>query len=403
MATLFENLHLIDGTGREMQKDATFLVDDGVIKAIHPDMVGVGETLERVDLQGNYVMPGLIDCHTHVTFPATVDFPITYADFTQPDITLMTIENLQNLLKSGVTYIRDVGDRDYIALDLKKHLQSGRIKGPGMHCAGLIVTMTGGHAWWIGREADGVDEVRKAVREQLKRGADLIKVVGTGGILTPDVDVNAYQFNVDELKAAAEETHKAGKKICAHCIGTQGIKNAVRAGIDSVEHASILDDEAIDMLAEAGTYIVPTLTAVHNGLKNADADGVPKFALEKGKYVAKLQIQSIQRAYKAGVKIAMGTDCGTPFNHHGSSSPQEVELMHNLGMTPMDAIVASTRVPAELIGIDQTHGTLETGKSVDFLVLAEDPLKNIKTLREPVSVYQKGKNQFYHRKERRVS
>jgi len=391
MRISFNNVNLIDGTGNGIQKNVCIVVEDGIVKKICDNSDGViGNVSDAVDLTGRYIMPGLIDCHVHIVSDASADPALALQRFSQIDFTMIAVKNLATLLKSGVTYIREVGDVHNIALGLKKYVQDGSIKGPGMHCANRIITMTGGHGHMIGREADGVDGVRKAVREQLKAGADLIKVVSTGGVMTPGVDVNAYQFNTDELKAAADEAHKAGRKICAHCHGTQGVKNSVIAGIDSIEHATILDEEAVDMMAAGGTYMVPTLVATYYIIENGEAAGIPAFAVDKAKEVAQKHIKSLEMAYRAGVPIAMGTDAGTPFNRHGISSAVELELMVRAGMEAMDVIQTSTKSAAELIGIQSKYGTLELGKFADFMVLSENPLTNIKTVQCPRAVYKRG-------------
>ena len=386
----FINLNLIDGTGKDVQKNAYITVEDGVIKEI-----GIGsiekskEENNIIDLQGKYIMPGMIDCHVHTFLNSDPDTLSVILNSTPTDFIITAIKNLENQLKSGVTFIRDVGAVNYYDIQLKKYLQHGIILGPDMYCAGKLITMTGGHGHHFGREADGQDEVRKAVREQLKAGADVIKVMSTGGVITPGVDVNAYQFNIDELKAVVEEAHKAGRKVCTHCHGTQGAKNAVIAGIDSIEHATILDEEVIEMFIKNGTYIVPTLVAPYYIVKYGVESGIPKQAVDKAKEIIEKHFKSFNMAYKAGVKIAMGTDAGTPFNLHGESA-YELYLMTEAGMSTMDAIVTATKVSSKLIGVEDKFGTLETEKYADFIVLSENPVKNIKTIQKPVAVYKKG-------------
>lgn len=372
---------LIIGDGKHLENQI-MIVEAGKIV----DFVDQGEA----DLEVNYIMPGLIDCHTHVCFFPVADSLGALEKATDTDIVVNAISNLETMLKSGVTTIRDVGGVKNLHLPLKKHIESGKILGPNMLTAGKIVTMTGGHGWPIGRECDGPTEVRKAVREELRAGVDVVKVVSSGGVLTPGVDVNAYQFNVEELKVAVEEAHKAGRKVCTHCHSLQGIKNSILAGVDSVEHATILDEEAVQMAVKAGTYFVPTLSAVHFIVAHGEKGGIPKFAVNKAESVYDIHQSSFKMAYEAGVKLAMGTDVGTPFNDHGKSSAYELELMHKAGMTEMDAIIASTKTASELLGVHHTHGTLEIGKQADFLILEEDPTVNIKTIQNNPVVYKNG-------------
>lgn len=391
MKVCFKNVDLIDGTGKGIQKNALILVEDGIIQAIYES--NCKENLEGysvVDLQDKYLMPGMIDCHTHIFVNADADAITQKFIYKEVDFIIIALKNLEKHLKSGVVFIRDVGGVEHFDIQLKKHIENGTVKGPDMYCAGKIVTMTGGHAHIVGREADGVDEVRKAVREQLKAGADVIKVISTGGVMTPGVDINAYQFNIDELKVAVEEAHKAGRKVCAHCHGTQGIKNSVQAGIDSIEHATLLDEEAADLMAEAGTYMVPTLSAPYYIIKHGEAGGIPKFAVDKAKEIGNQHIKSLNLAREKGLNIAMGTDSGTAFNKHGNSG-FELCLLVEAGMSPMEAIVTATKNSSELIGIDEKYGTLEIGKFANFIVLDENPLDNIETIQKPKAVYKKGK------------
>lgn len=391
MKKFFKNLNLIDGTGNDSLQDAYIIVEDGIIKEIGNERnKKFEEDCEIIDLEGKYLMPGMIDCHVHSFFNSAPNIAQLFSTLTPVDLILIAIKNLEKQLKSGVVFVRDVGAINYYDIQIKKYLQNGEIIGPDMYCAGKFVTMTGGHGHSVGREADGPVEVRKAVREQLKAGADVIKVMSTGGVMTPGVDVNAYQLNVDELKAAVEEAHKAGRKVCTHCHGTQGIKNSIIAGLDSIEHATLLDEEAIEMLVENGTYIVPTLVAPHFIVKYGVEGGIPKYAVDKAKQIIERHFESFNKAYKAGVKIAMGTDAGTPFNYHGKSAI-ELFLMTQAGMTAMDAIVTATKGSSELIGIEDKYGTLEKDKYANFIILSENPLENIETIQNPVSVYKKGK------------
>jgi imidazolonepropionase-like amidohydrolase len=304
--------------------------------------------------------------------------------------TLRGAANLKKLLKSGVTFFRDMGGYEYIDIELKKSVNEGFIEGPEFLVSGKVLTMTGGHGYLMGRECDGVDEVRKAAREQLKAGADVIKIMATGGVMTPGVEPGSPQLTKEEIQAAVEEAHKAGRKTAAHAQGTTGIKNAVMAGIDSVEHGIFLDDEVIEMMVEKGVYLVPTLVAPYFIIEYGEEGGIPAYVVEKSKRVMESHLESFRKAYKAGVKIAMGTDAGTPFNYHDKSA-YELKLMVEAGMKPMDAIVSSTKVAAELLGIEKDYGTLEQGKVADFIVLKDNPLENIETLLQVERVYKKGK------------
>jgi imidazolonepropionase-like amidohydrolase len=247
--------------------------------------------------------------------------------------------------------------------------------------------MTGGHGWFLGREADGVDGVRKAVRQSLKEGSQVVKVMATGGVLTPGVDPTQTAFTVDELRAAADEAHNAGRRTACHAIGNNGIKNALRAGIDSIEHGFYLDDESLEMAVAQGTFLVPTLIAVNRIVENPDK--IPAWVVEKAESESGHHRESFVAAVRSGMKIAAGTDAGTPFNPHGEL-PTELELMVEYGLSPTEALVAATRNAAENIDLLHEVGTLEVGKLADLVLLDGDPTADISAARNVVLVAKDG-------------
>jgi len=310
----------------------------------------------------------------------------------QSDATIAfhAVSNAKKYLKAGVTYVKDMGAPNFINIDIRDAVNSGLIEGTRILASGKCLTMTGGHGWQMGRECDGADEVRKAAREQLRAGADFLKIMATGGVMTPGVEPGSPQLNQDEIEAAVIEAHKVGKKISTHAQGATGIKNAVLAGVDSVEHGIYLTDEIIEAMLKRGTYLVPTLNAPYFIVENGIEAGIPDYMVEKSKRVIEDHVRSFQRAKAAGVKIAMGTDGSTPFNGPEKTA-FELSLMIKAGLTPMEAIAASTKSAAELLGVDKDFGTLEAGKTADFIVLNEDPLLNIDTLMNVAEVYKDGK------------
>ena len=387
--TLFKGASIIDGTGEGLRK-ADLLIEGKNILEI--GNLSIDNAKSIVDLSGKIIMPGLINAHVHVNLDGDSPDPATLiSKETTHMTTIRSIRNLEKLLRSGVTYFRDMGGRDYIDIDLRNARNQGLINGPEFLVSGKCLTMTGGHGWFMGRECDGVDEVRKAAREQLKAGADIIKIMATGGIMTAGVEPGAQQLNFDELRAAIEEANKAGKKTATHAQGSTGIMNAVRAGIDSVEHGIFLTDEVIELMLKNGTYLVPTLVAPYAIFKGGVEAGIPAYAVEKTKASITSHNESFAKAYKAGVKIAMGTDAGTPLNKTDMSC-LELKLMMDAGASAMDVILFSTRNAANLLGIDAQYGTLEKGKIADFIVLDEDPLKDIGAIQNKLhSVYKHGK------------
>jgi imidazolonepropionase-like amidohydrolase len=244
--------------------------------------------------------------------------------------------------------------------------------------------MTGGHGAWIGREADGPDDVRKAVREQLKAGADCIKFIATGGVMTPGVEPGAQQLTQDELCAGIEEAHKAGRKTAAHAHGADGMKAAVLAGIDSIEHGSFMTDEIMTLMKERGTSYSVTLCSAE-GFLNAPPGTVPEWARAKGTRVREALYDTFWRAYQSGVKLVLGTDAGTPFNRHGENA-LEMALMVDLGAEPLDALRAGTRNGAELLGRLDDLGTIEPGKLADLVLCRGDVVADIRRLCQPDTI-----------------
>lgn len=386
--TLYKGFTMIDGTGKPPVDNAWFLVKEKKLVQI-----GQGDDLPSakniVALDGKVIMPGLINSHVHITMEPIGDpFGLIMSE-SLAKTTLRGVANLKKHLLAGTTYFRDLGAPGGVDLDLRDAVNENLVQGPEFLAASKVVTMTGGHGWPMGREADGADETRKASRELLKAGADVIKIMATGGVMTKGVEPGSPQLSKDEMESAIIEAHKAGKKTSSHAQGTEGIKNAILAGIDSIEHGIFLDDEVIQLMVEKGTYLVPTLVAPYFIVENGVEAGIPKDAVDKSNMVMGDHMKSFKKAYRAGVKIAMGTDSGTPFNLH-DKAPYELKLMVDCGMTPMESLVASTQSSAKLLGIDKNYGTLEEGKFADFLVLDENPLNNLDTLFDINSVYKLG-------------
>ena len=371
MKKLFKNANVVDVIKKETYM-ADILTENGIIIQIG-DLKGLPSNIRTLDLHGRTLMPGLFNCHVHIT--SNPD-PRAQKPTSQAALTIQAINNLALHLSSGVTYVRDVGSADFIDIELREAVNDGRVQGPDMQVSGRCICMTGGHGWNTGRQADGADECRKAAREMLRAGADWIKVMATGGVMTKGVEPGAEQLSVEEMTAIAEEAHKKGVRVCTHAQGNTGIKNALKAGIDCIEHGIYLDDESIGTMLKQGSWLVPTLCAPHFILKHGVKDGVPEYAVKKTEIVHDAHFASFQKAYKAGVKCACGTDAGTPYNPH-NGTPNELILMVKSGLTPMQAIETATINSAKLLNVSYSLGSIEVGKKAHFAIFDGDPSKDI--------------------------
>ena len=382
---------LIDGNGGAPIKDALLAIENGRIAYVGAaDGFSIPQGAEVIEHGDGHMLPGLIDAHTHFLMDPVADFFGFVGRDSQTAVAWRGMKNLKLFLQSGVTYIRDLGGYKFIDIELRKLVNAGEIPGPGLQVAGDFVTMTGGHGWKIGREADGEAEVRKAVREQLKAGANLIKIMATGGNLTPGSIPGAAQLSEPELRVAAEEAKKYGIKTATHAHSKEGIKNAVLAGIGSIEHGTYADEEVLQMMIERGTYLCPTLYAPWVCGALGGEKGLSPETVEKCRLASEQHRKAYQLALKMGVNIAAGTDSGTPFTEHGTSLVQELNLMVEYGTPNMQAIVCATKNGADLLGISENYGTLEAGKAADFIVVGNDPLVDINALSDLKAVYKAG-------------
>jgi imidazolonepropionase-like amidohydrolase len=376
---------LIDGTGA-WQERATVVVDGSRIATVGADgRVKIPKGSRVIEGKGHTLLPGLIDCHVHYCLDAGPD-SIRSLERDDPTVTTVkAVAHARATLEAGITTVRDVGSRDHISISVTRAIQAGIVPGPRTLNAGLVVCMTGGHAWFIGRQADGPEEVVKAVREQIRAGADVIKFIATGGVLTPGVSPGAAQLTFEELRAGVEEAARAGRRVAAHAHGAEGMKNAIRAGVHSIEHGTLMDEEALELFLVHKTFLVPTLSAIQSGMEQGKKGGLPDYALEKCAMLVDSLRANFRKAAKAGVRIAMGTDAGTPFNPHGRNA-QELRRMAHLGLTPMQAIEAATRSAASLLGLDHEIGTVEAGKQADLLLVSGNPLDDIALLEDPARI-----------------
>ncbi len=394
---------LIDGTGKAASSPGVVVItDDKIVAAGSPDSVKIPADARTVDLGDVTLLPGFIDCHTHIIGRQLGDPEVEtsevkdYASFGA----ILGVANARKTLMAGFTTIRNVGAPNFDDMALRKAVDEGRIIGPRMRNAGHGIGITGGHADSNGFRpglvdgspktgiANGVEECRAAVRYQVKSGADVIKVVATGGVLSEGDGVGTTQYTMEEMKALVDESHKLDRKIAAHAHGTEGIKIAVSAGVDSIEHGSFLDEAGAKAMAAKGTFLVPTLMA-GEGVSQAAEKGVLKGdRAEKARAAAKGMRNAIRLAVEHKVKVALGTDAAVI--PHGTNGREFFLMVDWGGMSPMDAIVAGTKTAAELIGWSDRIGTLESGKLADVVAVPGDPTKDIHTMGKPVFVMKNG-------------
>jgi imidazolonepropionase-like amidohydrolase len=393
MDLLLDNAVVFDGE-RTWSGRGWAVVDGGVVVSVGAAAEAPPlEVKRRIDLEGKTLMPGLIDAHVHLCLDASVDPAGFITGVSAADLALHASAHAAATLAAGVTTVRDLGGRSHVDLSVRDAVAAGMIAGPRILAAGEMICMTGGHGWMFGRQADGPDEVRKAVREQLRAGADVIKFMATGGICTEGVEPGQAQLGPDELKAGVVEAHRAGRPAAAHAQGLAGVKNALSAGMDTIEHGTYLDDEAAGWMAERGVFLVPTLAAGAHMLAGGQSAGLADFMVDKSRRHRAARLESLARAKAAGVRVAWGTDAGTPLNRHGRNA-QELAEMVRAGFSPRQALVAATSVSAQLIGWPDRLGRVAAGYLADLLVVDGDPAGDPEVLADPdrvAAVFQSGR------------
>ncbi len=366
------------------------LIDSNKIVAVGANLV-IPPNTEVIDLSNSTVLPGLIDCHVHITQDPGTNY---YAEiFRETDIDKAVRAHIfaKRTLEAGFTLCRNAGAQNLIDVSLRNAINEGSVVGPRLLVSAFAIGATGGHAdltgfnpsidWKYNPDftgvADGVDEIKKRVRNNIKWGADWIKFMATAGVLSEEESVGAPQYSFEEMKALCDEAHLWGKKVCSHAHGTEGIKMAVRAGVSSVEHCSLLDDEAIALMKEKGVYMVPTLYAVDYIIETFSAKGYPAKIIDKAKKLRVLKLESFKKAVKAGVKIAYGTDAAVMPNGWNG---KDFKYMVDAGMTSMQAIQSATMAAADLLDWKNKVGSITKGKFADIIAVQGNPIDDVSIL-----------------------
>ncbi|WP_214106241.1 amidohydrolase family protein [Acrocarpospora catenulata] len=395
--TALTGARVIDGRGAAPVDDQTILIEDDRIASVGPGGVPAGVTPDVViDLHGQTVTPGLIDMHVHTAHPIA-DSEVWGGRMgrylSADELAVWSMVNARRAIRAGLTTVRDVGCATDSVFALRRLTGWDVTLGPRVLAAGQLLCITGGHGHQLfGYECDGVDEATKGARLQLKRGADLIKLCATGGAATKHEKITENQFTRAEMTAIVEVAHERGKRVAAHAHATSGIKAAIEAGVDTIDHGVILDDEAVAMMAEAGTYLVPTLSIYPALATIGPSKGLEPHAAEKGAQVAEIHQASLWLAHQAGVKIAFGTDAAGPYHLIGGPGVlrAEFELMAGAGMTPLEVFQAATSVSAEALGLEAEIGAVEPGKIADLVVYPGDPLTDLDLIDTPAMVFRGG-------------
>ena len=387
MRTILEIEGLFDGTSA--MSDAALVIEDGEItwvgKRSRIPKTPKGERSRSPKAAGTFALPGLINCHSHLTLDGSADFE---AETRQSEGTaaLKAFRNARLTLRSGVTTVRDLGAAGPMVVELSRQIERGALEGPRIIAAARGITITGGHGMEVGRIADGADSVRAATREQVAVGATVIKLFSTGGVLGEGAGPELAAYTPEETRAAVDEAHRAGIRITTHAHGAEGMRVAAEAGIDSIEHATLLDQQTIRTIKEKNVALVPTFSALRRIIDNGTA--LPARVMERARLVATKHQEGVRAAHKAGVRIAAGTDAGTPFNTHEHFALELVYLAE-AGLSRTEALIAATSLAADVVGRPKA-GRIAAGAWADLLFVDGDPLRDLAVVQRPKAVWVRG-------------
>jgi imidazolonepropionase-like amidohydrolase len=388
---LIKNARLIDGTGGEPKARVDIEIHDEYIEKIHETSVAEQSFFDKVlDAAGKTVMPGIINCHGHLGMNEGPRAPQELSETGPHEALLMAVGNAEKVLKGGVTTTQNVGHRDEGIIYLRNAINKGLFKGPRILCSGQALKMTGGHGK-AAKIADGVDEIVKAVRGNIAKGADIVVVAASAGCnYIPGTNQDIPEYELEEMKAAFREAKKRQMRCHAYCHFNTGTINAIKAGADVVHHCHIVSEDTLDLMADNNVYMVPTLTPYYHIGTIGREHGLPENMCEITKEITKNKFQILKKAREKGVKVAFGTDMGAILCPHGEVVT-EAKLMEKGGFTPMDIIKSMTTVAAEALGLEKEIGVLAPGKKADLIVLRGYPLENLDALSQVEAVMRDGR------------
>lgn len=392
---------LFDSISCKVLEDKVVIIQD---KTIY-DVIDLREfaqepDMEVIDLSDKFVTPGLTDLHVHSGMNGEGNDRMDLLHHTPAELTLYSLKNVQQDLYAGFTTLRDCGSQAFVSVALRDAINKGDFEGPRMFVCGYSLGSTGGHAdshyapgvTCTAEEhpiIDGPDSARKAARFNLKNGADFLKFMSTGGVMSKGTTLGAQQLCDDEIAAIIEIANLYGVHTATHAHGTNGIKAAVRAGVTTVEHGMILDEEAIQLMLEHGTYLTPTIIAAERICVKGPEMGLTPWMVEKANQALSHHEWGFRQCLERGVPITFGTDSATPYNYHGKQG-YEFELLQRFGMDPHKALVAATMTNAKVLGVDKTQGSVEKGKVADLCAWSCDPMEDVKTMQNCLFVMKEG-------------
>jgi imidazolonepropionase-like amidohydrolase len=393
MKVIIKNGKVIDGTCNPPKDKATIVIENEAIKEILQNADSENAEIHRddiiIDAKNKAIIPGLINAHLHLFLDAS-NRPLKNLGYEKGSLSLLrSVKRCNKIINQGITAVRDLGAKDYGIISLKEAIDHKIIPGPRIVTCGMAIAMTGGHALSIARTADSSDEIRKIVRESLFEGCDFVKVFATGGFGKIGERLDSYELSTEEIKAAVVTAHAAGKKVAAHAYGNKGIWNSILAGVDSIEHATFLDEKSIREILKRGIFLVPTLSNTYRLIKYGKQHNLHEYMVDLAENIFPEMLDRFKEAYDAGIKLPAGTDGGSWLNPH-HDIVTELKLREEAGIPRPELIRMATQIAAECIGLDHQIGSIQTGKKADMVILNADPLQDIENLKEIYCVIKGG-------------